>query len=145
MEKIKKTLKEASILILVLCGLTLIKNIVNVCVNGFTVASQLPGLAADLVEITAIITFVISLLFLLPEIYVGVKGLKMANGAASGKAPIVWAIILAILAGISAISAISGLTKGINVDSILPVIDAGLDLFAYIYFIIYARKYLQAK
>ena len=145
MEKNKKNLKELSILVLILVGITFIKNIVTVCINGFTVASQLPGIAADLVEITAIISFIIGLLLLLPEIYIGVKGIKIANGAQSGKAPIVWAVIFAILAGISVISGLSGIFKGFETGKFLDFLNAAIDVAVYVCYIVYVRKVLQAK
>lgn len=140
MEKNRKELKSFSILILALVALSLIRAIVNVCLNGVPQISATEGLTKEMIQVVSIIALVVSLLLLLPQIYVGVKGIKIANGAPSGKAHIVWAIILAVCAVIALISAISALIKAFNFDSILNLIDPAVDVAAYVFYYIYARR-----
>lgn len=140
MDKDRKELKSFSILILVLVALTLIRAIVSACVNGFQVNEVPAGTTKELVQTAAIIAFVVSLLLLIPQIYVGVKGIKIANGAASGKAHLVWALILAVLAAIATISAISNLTKAFNFDAVLSALDPAIDVLAFACYYVYARR-----
>lgn len=141
MEKNRKNLRDFSIIILALVALSLIRSIVTVCINGFPQPTNIPeGMTKEIAKVITIITFALSFVLLLPQIYVGVKGIKIANGATSGKAHIIWALILAVFAGITLISAISGLTKAFNFDSIMNLIDPAVDFAAYVFYFIYARR-----
>jgi hypothetical protein len=102
------------------------------------------GMTKEMANVVVIISFVLSLVALLPQIYVGVKGIKIANGAPSGKAHIVWAIILAVFAAIAVISAISNLTKVLNFDAVLTALDPAIDVVIYVFYYIYARKIAKA-
>ena len=89
MDKNRKDLKSYSILILVLVALTLIRSIVNFCTNGLPQAEGLPaGSGKELVQISTIIGLVVGILLLIPQVYVGVKGIKVANNKPSINAPI---------------------------------------------------------
>lgn len=142
MEKNKKELKTFSLLILLFVALSLIKNIVSLCVNGIAVPSEIPqGMSKEMVQTIATITVAISFIIYIPQIYVGVKGIKVAEGKASGgRAHITWALILAILAGIALISAFSELIKVFNFDAILNLVDPALDLIVFAFYYVYARK-----
>ena len=141
MEQNKKELKWLSIVILALVALSLIRAIVNVCINGLPVAKDVPaGMTKELVQIVTIIAFVASLLLLLPQIYLGVKGLKIANGAESGKAHLVWAIVLIVLSAIAAINGISNLTKVFNLDSVMNLLGPAVDVLLFVCYYVYARK-----
>jgi hypothetical protein len=138
MEKNKKELKLLSIAILVLAALVVVKSILNVCINGIKV-EPVEGLSAEVVQVIAIIAFVLSFVVLLPQIYVGIKGIQIANGAKSGKAHIVWAVILAVFAVIALISSFGGLAK-FSFNAVLNVITPAIDVLLYVCYIIYARK-----
>lgn len=140
MEKNRKELKSFSILILALVAFSLIRTIVDLCLNGVPQISATEGLTKEMIQVASIIALVISFLLLLPQIYVGVKGIKIANGATSGKAHIVWALILAVLAGIALIYAIFNLTKAFNFDSIMNLIDPAIDVATYVFYFIFARR-----
>lgn len=141
MEKNRKELKVLSIVILAFIALTMIKALVTVCVNGLPQATEIPqGMTAETVKIVAIVFLVLGFIVAIPQIYVGVKGILVANGTASGKGHIIWALILAILAGVSVISGISELTKGFSVDSVLGVLDPAIDLALFVSFYVYARR-----
>lgn len=145
MEKERKELKWFSILILALATFSLIRAIVSVCVNGLPQPTEIPeGMTKEIANIVVIISFALSLVALLPQIYVGVKGIKIANGAPSGKAHIVWAIILAVFAVIAVISAIINLTKVLNFDTVLKALDPAIDVIIYVFYYIYARKIAKA-
>ena len=145
MEKNRKDLKILSILILVLTGLTLVRSITELIVNGLPQVPESNELSQGILRITAIISLVIGLLLLLPQVYVGIKGMKIADGAPSGKAPLVWAIILAVLAAISTISGLSNMLGALTFGSALNFVDCALDVVVYIFYFILARKVILDK
>lgn len=142
MEKNRKILKECSIVILAIVALNLVMGIVNLCVNGLPNADQIPeGMSAELVKIVAIIALVVGFILLFPQIYLGLKGLKIAGGeAVTSKAPLNWAIVLAVLAAISAISSISNLVKAFNADTLISVLTQVVDVVFFAYYYICVRK-----
>ena len=73
MEKNRKELMTFSIVILVLAAFTLVKLIVNACVNGLPQITEIPeGFTKEAVQVITIIAYVLSFLTLLPQIYIGV-------------------------------------------------------------------------
>lgn len=141
MEKSKKNLREMSLLILILAGLALIRMIVSLCVNGIHIDAAQAGVSPELAKATGIAIVVASFVALLPQIYVGFKGLKVANGDATGKAHIVWAAILLVFAVISLFDPISAITKNVHlIDNILELIARALDVLIYFLFIKFARE-----
>ena len=144
MEKNKKELKSFSILILALVGLTLIRSIVTVCIKGIPQSTEIPeGMTKELVQIVAIIAFAVGFVILIPQIYIGVKGILIANGAESGKAHIIWAIILLICSGIAVISGISDLVKAFDIYAVLDLLGPIIDCAVFAFYYIYARKVAQ--
>ena len=142
MEKNKKDLKIYSILILVFVAISLVKIIVSACVNGLPQLAEIPeGMTKETVQIVSIVAFVISFIVLIPQIYVGIKGVKIGTGAtANGKAHMIWAIILAVLACVSTISAIIELTKVFDFSYVLNALDAAVDALLFISYYLLARK-----
>jgi len=141
MEKNRKELKAFSILILVVVALELIRAIVGLCVNGIPKVTEIPeGMTEDMVQISSIIAFALSLAIFIPQIYVAIKGIKVANGEASGKAHMIWAVILAILAGVSVVSGISGLFKEFNFDAVMDLLGPAIDFLMFALYYVYARK-----
>jgi hypothetical protein len=143
--KNKEALKTLSVLILFLAGLTLTRTIVDLIVSGLPIANVADGMTKELMQITAIITVVLSCVLLLPQVYVGIKGIKVSNGAASSKAPFVWAIILAILSGIAAISGFSTMISAFTFSNILAFVDIALDVVVYIFYCVLFRKIVLSK
>jgi hypothetical protein len=83
---------------------------------------------------------VLAVVLYLPEIYIGIKGIKIANGAKSGKAHIVWSLVLAVLVAISLIGQVEGLIKNFNFDTFVDVLGPAADFIVFIFYFIYARK-----
>ena len=147
MEKNRKNLRDFSIIILALVALSLIRSIVTVCINGFPQPTNIPeGMTKEIAKVITIITFALSFVLLLPQIYLGVKGIKIANGSStSGKAHIIWALILIVFSAITVISSISDLTKAFNLDSVLNLLGPVVDLALFAFYYIYARKVANDK
>jgi hypothetical protein len=139
----RKELKVFSIMILIFTGTSILRSILDVCINGFPkiAATDIPeNVTPEMLHIASVVTFVIGLILFIPQIYIGVKGILVANGSSSGKAHIVWAVILAICSGIAMISAISTLLGSFSVDSLVDVLGIVVDFALYVFYFIFARK-----
>ena len=138
MEKSRKYLKIYSIVVLVYT-LGIILNLVAGLseLNNATIPAGSPD---NIVLITKVILMVISGILLLPQIFIGLKGIKVANNPDSSKSHIVVATILFVLAIFSTITPISSLIKkeavGENVRNLLSI---AVELYLYFDYIKYAR------
>lgn len=142
MEKNKIELKVVSILILAFIVMSIAGNVINACVNGLPTVNEVPeGLTKEAVDIIAIVIFALTFVVCLPQIYIGIKGLRISNGAsAGGKAHKVWAIILAIFAVIALISSISGVVKAFSVPKLVNLLDPIIDVALYAYYYVLCRR-----
>ena len=142
MEKTRKDLKIYAILILAFAALTLIMEIITLCVKGLPIPAQLPaGVTQEMAKITAIVSCVISFIIYLPQFYLGFKGLKIADeGEVTGKGPKVWAIILAVVAIIATISALITLFNAFNFDNVVNVLNPAVDVLLYVCYYICVKK-----
>jgi hypothetical protein len=93
--------------------------------------------------IAKIMLCVIYAVLYLPQVYIGVKGIKVAKNPDSSKAHIVWAVIFIVFAVFAAISAVSGLIKAEDVTgNIFGLIDAVIDLGLYFFYVKFAKQVL---
>ena len=143
MEKNKKELKILSWVILVLALFAVVNNIVELCISGLPTATPPEGLTVEVVKVISIIGCVIGFLVYIPQIFVGVQGIRVADGAKAGKAHIVWAIVLAVFAGISAVSGFCSFASGFTASKLASACMSIVDVMVYVYYIIYARKIAQ--
>jgi hypothetical protein len=141
MNKNRKELKIYSLVILLLVALSLTKTIIDLCLHGLPKAAPTEGLTQEVMDVIAIIVCVFGFIIFIPQIYVGLKGLFIANGAdGSGKLHKILAIILAIFALINVISSIASFSSGFNVSKLLDTINAALDVVIFAFYFYYARK-----
>ena len=127
MEQKKKQLKSASILVLIFAGLSLVKTIVELIFTDLDVATIPEGLPENILLITKIVFAVISVLLLIPNVYIGIKGLKLASKPdSSAKAHIVWGIILLVLTVLSLVSPITDIMQKQNVSANISILLGGL-------------------
>lgn len=146
MEKSGKNLKNMSIAVLVLAGISLVRLIVTFIVTQLHIEEYLLVEATEDVteeefKIGLIVILVLGLICLIPQIYVGFKGLKMAKNPDSSKAHIVWAIILLVLSIIAIISPVLDIIDGKNItDNVIAACDAWIDIIVFIWFIKYAKE-----
>ena len=111
MEQTRKHLKFSSLAILALAALSLI-NIVSELLFGELNNAEIPAGSPDnILLITKIILMVVSLVCVLPQVYIGIKGLKIAQNPDSSKGHIVWGIILLAFAIIGMISPLVAVIK----------------------------------
>lgn len=145
MEKNKKNLKVLSILILALAVYSLIRIVLSVFSIDLNPENLTDGASATHLLIGQIFVCVVSVILLIPQIFVGIKGIKVSNNPDSSKAHIVWAVILTVLSVIGILSPASELIKGVAVlDNLLAVADMALDAIIYIEYINYAKKLVKA-
>jgi uncharacterized membrane protein len=145
MEKNKKNLKILSILILALAVYSLIRIVLSVFLIDLNPEDLTDGASATHLLIGQIFVCVVSVILLIPQIFVGIKGIKVSNNPDSSKAHIVWAVILTVLSVIGILSPASELIKGVAVlDNLLAVSDMALDAIIYIEYINYAKKLVKA-
>ena len=145
MEKNKKNLKILSILILALAVYSLIRIVLSVFLIDLNPEDLTDGASATHLLIGQIFVCVVSVILLIPQIFVGIKGIKVSNNPDSSKVHIVWAVILTVLSVIGILSPASELIKGVAVlDNLLAVADMALDAIIYIEYINYAKKLVKA-
>ena len=149
MEQSRKHLRISSIIVLIFAGLTLL-NLVSELAYGELNNAAIPADAPDnILLITKIFVLVVSFIFLLPQTYVGIKGLKLAKKPDASKAHIVIAVILLVLAATGLSSPALALIKGEdifeNISAILSIIVEILVFFDYIKFAIAVRKEVTTK
>ena len=149
MEKAKRNLKSISIILIVIGAFSLIASIVSIVSpsGAFTAAAmmELNGYSIDEANI-AVITFIVgaAIGFLL-ELFVGLKGIIVANGgkrSGLATAVVVINIILLVLgATTSAGYVIAGKMDLIESQVILQVCE----LILFIYYIVYVNKVVSLR
>lgn len=137
MEQKKKQLKNASILVLVFAAVSFAKTIVELFITDLSDIPIPDGAPENILLIAQIVFVVISVLLLTPQIYIGIKGLKLAkNPDRSAKAHIVWGIILLVLAVLALISPIASIVQKqdvlTNVSLLFGMLLDVLVLFDYV-------------
>lgn len=139
MEKSRKYLKFMSEIILICLAFSFIRSILEVFLINVD-----PNNGNDLYIIIAkIVLCVIYTVFYIPQIYIGIKGIKVAKNPDSSKAHIVWAVIFLAFAVLGAISSTWNMidTKDI-VGNILGLINAVVDITLYFLYVKYAKQVL---
>ena len=145
MEKNKKNLKVMSILILALAVYSFARLVLSVFTIDFNPENLADGVSSSLLLVGQIFVCVVGFILLLPQTYVGIKGIKVSNKPDSSKAHIVWAVILAALSVIGIFSPVSELIQGVDVvGNVLAAVDMALDVIIYIEYINFANKVMKA-
>ena len=136
-------LKEASFLVLLFTAFSFIRMIIQVFV-GFEADPTQVGVSHEIIVVTMIVMFVVGLILLLPQLYVGVKGMKIAKNPTSSKGHIVWAVILLVFSAFGIISTVTSIAEQINVvDNVITLVDHALDVIVYCMYIKYANRVLK--
>ena len=146
MSKNRKRLQIASLIILTITLFILVRNIVNVSIHGFeatTIPEELieTGVTLETLTIVNIILFVVSLLILIPDAYVGIKGLQIVKSKTEKKSHITLAKIFVVLYGLTFVSTCMSFTTTTNLP--LTIISLVVELFAtlaFLFYAIYAKK-----
>jgi hypothetical protein len=136
MEIKKRNLKSASFLVLFLTLLSVVRLVLNVVQKGGFEVTEVPaGMTPEVAKIVMIFSFAVMIVAMIPRLYVGVKGLKVANEPSAAKAHIVWAVLFLITGAWSMFNDISAIieAKDLVID-ILTLVSSAIDVFAYALF-----------
>jgi hypothetical protein len=141
MEKARKNLRISSIVILIFAGLSLINIVAQLIWGDFSNAPIPDGSSDNILLIAKTVLLGVSLLLLIPDVYIGVKGLKAAKNPISSKGHIVWATILFVLSIIALISPILGLFSSDSVrESISAILSCLVQILIYFEYIRDAKR-----
>ena len=135
--KTRKHLKISSIVVLVMAAMSLL-NLVSEL--AFGELNNVQGADGSMVLITKIVLLAVSLVLLFPQIYVGLKGLKMAKNPDSSKGHIVWATIILAIAILNLIDPILGFLNKQDITVTLGALfSVLLEIAIYFDYIKYAK------
>ena len=145
MTNTKKNLKLMSIVILALAAFTLIRVALSTFAIDFNMENLPEGATPGLVLAAQIVLCVVSFILLLPQIYVGVKGIKISKKPDTSKGHIVWATILAVLSAICIISPVMNMVQTGDIKgNFAELIDVVTDAAVYFAYVGYAKQILKA-
>ena len=150
MKQATKNLKTYSIIVLALGVLTLINLLFELFfgeLNGELNNATIPdGAPANVAMIARIFILVISLLFLLPQFYIGIKGLKIVKKPDSSRGHIVWGMILIVFTAIGLISPFLAFFQG-NGDAfgnVAEFFSIAVDVFVLVEYVKHAKAVRNA-
>lgn len=140
MEKARKNLKNLSIVILAFAGLTLIDTVFELLFGSFNNAEIPEGSPDNILLITKIFVAVVALIMLLPQVYIGVKGLKVAKNPDSSRGHIVWGTILFVLTLIGLVSPVLALIRMEDAAAnIAQILSVAVDAAIFWYYVKFAK------
>lgn len=144
MEQTRKYLKLSSIAVLALAGFSMLQVVSELFFGELSNAIIPEGAPDNILLITRIVLFSFALLLMLPGIYIGIKGLRMAKKPNSSKGHIAWGIILLVLTSLSIISPVVDIiNNGFKHDYISEFLRIAVEVtvfFEYIKYAIALRK-----
>jgi hypothetical protein len=108
--------------VLVLAAATLIRLFAELAFGDINSAEIPAGAPDNILLITKIILLVVSLAFLFPQIYIGIKGLKLAKAPVGGKGHIIWGVILLAFSAFGSVSSVIALIGAGGVQKNLPAL-----------------------
>ena len=140
MEQSRKNLKISSIVVLIFAGFSLLQIVAELLFGELNNAAIPEGGPNNVLLITKIFLLAVSVLLLLPSVYVGVKGLKVAKRPDSSKSHIILAVILLVFAALGLVEPAIGFVKqGELTDNLSSLFGALLEVVIYFEYIQYAR------
>ena len=143
MSNSRNHLKEASFLVLLFTAFSFIRIIIQLFV-GFEADPTQVGVSHEIIVATMIVMLVVGLILLLPQLYVGVKGMKIAKNPTSSRGHIVWAVILLVFSAFGIIATVSSIVEQVNVvDNVITLVNHALDVIVYCMYIKYANRVLK--
>lgn len=141
METKRKNLKWTSVVVLVFAALMLVNIAVRACFWWIKDVPLSSGIEPDMMNIAMATFLVISLALFLIQVYIGIKGLKIAKKPDSSKCHIVLAMILFVTGAIGLISPIVGIIRQIDVSDNISVLLSGLvEVTVFLEYVIYAKR-----
>ena len=145
MEQKRKNLKVVSAIVLIFTGLTFLRTAVGYLFTDQGIAILPDGSSVILQLIVRLIMVAVTLVFVLPQIYVGVKGLRIAKNPAPAKAHVVWAWILLIVTVLGLIEPVTAIVQRASLSGNAYALFSGLlSVAVYIVYIRCAKAVAKA-
>ena len=136
MEQTRKYLKLSSIAVLALAFFSLLQIVSELLYGELNNAVIPEGAPENILPITKIVLFSAALLLTLPNIYIGIKGLRIAKKPNSSKGHIVWAIILLAFASLSLIEqGVGFIHDGFNFENISAFCSIVVEVTVFVEYI----------
>lgn len=146
MELARRHLKTSSILVLLLAGLSFVQAVLEIFFGDLNHAVIPEGAPENILLITKIVLLSFTVLFLVPEIYIGIKGLRVAKKPNSSRGHIIWATVLFVLTIVSLIEPIVAIvTKSGAGDNVGMLLNFLLDAIIYFEYIRCAKAVAKGK
>jgi hypothetical protein len=140
----RKLLKNYSIIVLLLAGLTALNLAFEIFFGEINNAAIPEGSPENILLITKIFIAVLTVLMLLPQIYIGFKGIKMSKTPDSSKAHIVWGVILFVFTLSSLLTPLLAAIRGeeifANIAEFCSIVVDATILFGYVTYAIRVLK-----
>ena len=144
MEQSRKYLKLSSIAVLALALFSMLQLVSELLFGDINQATIPEGAPDNILLITRIILFAVAFLLMLPNIYIGIKGMRIAKKPNASKTHIVWAIILLAFACLSIIEpVVTCVSDGMKYENISAALSIAVEitvLFEYIKYAMAVRK-----
>lgn len=106
--------------------------------NDVTIPDGSPD---NILAITKTFILVVSALLLLPQVYLGIKGLRVAANPNSSKGHIVLAIVIFVFVLMSVVTTIQGIASGEETDSnVSALLSLMVEVAIYFEYILYAIR-----
>ena len=136
MEQTRKYLKLSSIAVLALAGFSMLQVVSELFFGELSNAIIPEGAPDNILLITRIVLFSFALLLTLPNIYIGIKGLRIAKKPNSSKGHIVWAIILSAFASLSPlVQGVGFIHDGFNFENISAFSSVVVEVAVFVEYI----------
>lgn len=146
MENSRNHLKISSIVVLIFAGLALIKVLTELLFGDIAKITAPAGSPENIVLILKIILLSVSFICLIPQIYVGIKGLRIAKNPDSSHAHIIWAFILFVITLLELVTPVMELINHANKGAnILYILSTVAELVVFFDYIKYAREVYKAS
>lgn len=140
-EQARKKLKIWSLVVLLFAALTLLQIVAELMFGELNSIPIPAGAPENTLLITKVVLLVVSLVLLLPQVYVGLKGLKIAKTPKSSKGHIIWAYIMFALSALWLIDPVVGIVNRREVSgNISMLFSILLDLVIYYDYIKAAKE-----
>ena len=139
MEQSRKYLKLSSIAVLALALFSMLQLVSELLFGDMNQAVIPEGAPDNILLITRIILFAVAFLLMLPNIYIGIKGMRIAKKPNASKAHIVWAIILLAFACLNIIEpVVTCVSDGMKSENISAVLSIAVEITVFFEYIKYA-------
>ena len=142
MEQNRKHLKIASTIVLLFTAMSFLRVAIEFLFTEQGTAILPDGSSAILKLIVRIVLVAVSLVLLLPQIYVGVKGLRIAKNPTTAKGHIVWAYILLGSALLTLIKAVFTVVQNGSLSGyVFALVNGSISAAIYCYYIASAMRW----